>query len=394
MPVLTSLAARLLDDAVLSSSHDRARLASLYGPHCHRYLSVIPNTHLRTFSPLHFNLLARFRLGVPISDLPPASSSCPLCQTPLPDHVNIHPLCCNTLKRLAITNRHDSVLNTIASHARRAELKVTIEPRPSHESRQAPDIFINFGFSGIFSDVTVIQPDAPFRLPRNDIFSFDPAQALQSAALAKNHKYSQLLSDVNSRAAALAASSTASTSFYAAAATSYGVLSNSFLELIKTIASRSHLLRQQLPSPDTSALPDPRSDLLDDISCAIQQGNAFIISSYISRILSSYHGKVSPITAKLHELFPLSSAASRPSTRPLPPLDPHTPPVVPPPQGTTSFVADTAAQTRPSPSSSLVNPAQPSRNNSASPQTELLDSTDSAISCDLSVVSVCSSSLR
>jgi hypothetical protein len=236
-----------------ASPHDLSRLSSLYGPNISLFLTALPSSPFTSFSDRDFSLICKFRLGIPISGIP-LSGKCSLCNSAIPSNPNIHPMCCPKTRRRETLARHNFVVQTLNRHARYAGATTTVEPRPLDEANRKPDLCIIYQQS-LYTDVTIVQPDAPSKS------SLSSVSALLQAEASKNNKYKSDIEALNH-------------SFIPAAATSYGVFSSSLNKVITQIG---------LISDQSGYLPPPlfTRTLSTEIACAIQHGNAQILTSAI-----------------------------------------------------------------------------------------------------------------
>ena len=147
-------------------------------------------------------------------------------------------MCCRKSRRKATLHRHNDVLLTLNRFARTAGASTHIEPRPFDNSNRKPDLSITF-FDQVFTDVTIIQPDAPSK-------SHSPITALSNAEQSKCLKYSADITAIGA-------------TFLPAAASSYGVLGVSLCQLISRLASIAH---------DSGRMPESifKQSLVDELS--------------------------------------------------------------------------------------------------------------------------------
>jgi hypothetical protein len=162
-------------------------------------------------------------------------------------------MCCDAVRRRGTTIRHNWVVHTLNRYARLAGASCSLEPRPFlDDDRQRPDLSFTH-LQTTFTDVVVVQPDAPSR------GSASPQSVLFQAESLKEKKYSDKLAALGH-------------SFIAAAASCHGVFSNSLVHLIDVLSA---LHAENFPNSDMS--PSFRRCLVEELACAIQKGNARIL---------------------------------------------------------------------------------------------------------------------
>ena len=138
------------------------RLSKLRGlfsaPHSGAWLTALPNSSCGTlFSPRHFQLLLKWRLGLPLMPLP--LTRCAACGNPS-DCFGDHALCCASL---GIYTRHNLVRDCIADLALSCGLVARVEQRPESSPLRLADVLIDRFLDGHSAalDVSVVHPLHP-----------------------------------------------------------------------------------------------------------------------------------------------------------------------------------------------------------------------------------------
>ena len=119
----SSMAASLLTKAD-KDFRTKARLRSTRGKGAGAWLTTLPVTPALTLSDAHFRVACRLRLGLPPHDHLPRYCSCGYSLEGDPTHF----LSCKKLKRSAITQRHNMVLQRLSGLLQKAGGSVRIEP--------------------------------------------------------------------------------------------------------------------------------------------------------------------------------------------------------------------------------------------------------------------------
>jgi hypothetical protein len=101
-----------------------------------------------------------------------------------------HYLSCNSVKRTAITNRHDSIVNNVARFTNFAGGLATVEVSGlSDQNRLRPDIQISVPEGTYMTDVKVVHPGCPTYVEK---FGATQLGAAKAGEKEKVKKYSQL----------------------------------------------------------------------------------------------------------------------------------------------------------------------------------------------------------
>ena len=128
---------------------EKSRLRSIKGKHAGAWLTTLPLSPMLTLSDAHFRVACRLRLGLPPQDNLPPTCACGsnLKSDPL------HFLSCKRIKRSAVTQRHNMILQRLSHHLRQAGGSVYIEPNWFEGKR--PDAQVNFSRGNIMIDASI-----------------------------------------------------------------------------------------------------------------------------------------------------------------------------------------------------------------------------------------------
>ena len=219
------------------------------------FLTTFPTEPRYEINDIAFIQAARLRLGLsphpPLDDIQQCS-----CGKEIIDPW--HFLSCTHLKRTAITNRHNVIVNLIASFVRDCGGIALVEPAAlSKQSSKHPDIDIVIGTRHIYVDVTIRHPLAPSKLHSA---STHPNSILQSAERDKHKKYDTLAHQNHA-------------SFIPFVVDTFGHITETSLQLLHDIIDSS-------PSPPnhTQTLTQYYT-IIAYIAIAIVHSNSFIIST-------------------------------------------------------------------------------------------------------------------
>ena len=250
------------------NTEDVARWNSLQAPHAGRWLSVKPTERDLLLDDHCWRWAARLRLGIPVYQVADAPR-CDCCdKTGVFASDTWHHLSCHKNKGGEITQRHHSVVNSIARHVRLACCEVGTEVRGLHPTPGAketiPDAVVP-GFRGsrqsLLLDVVVTHPTCP---SHRDAASSKTLAASDGAVKRKVRRYTPLL-------AARADAYGVDDKFRAFAVETYGGLHQTAVDVIQDITK---IAAQRIALFPTNLL---KKSLMDSIAINIQRGNAAIM---------------------------------------------------------------------------------------------------------------------
>ena len=228
-----------------------ARWNAVSAPGAKEWLQVIATEFDLRLNMELFRMSVRVRLG-----LPPTAQQrvqCALCRKPHAS-AECHHLACASLSRHA-TNKHHTVVNALASGARRAAAVANAEPRGLNESDGLrPDLQLLLDARSILSDIVISHPTAPSHVARAQ----QQLAVAEHAATLKTRKYAALA--LKQRAA-----------FIPFSMETYGGMSKHARELIDVIVQYA-VDHQVLFSKQ-----EIRTRLVGIIAIAVQRGNALAI---------------------------------------------------------------------------------------------------------------------
>jgi len=138
-----------------SSPQEKSRLRSIKGKHAGAWLTTLPLSPMLNLSDAHFRVACRLRLGLPPQDNLPPTCQCGLNLKSDP----LHFLSCKRIKRSAVTQRHNMVLQRLSHLLQQAGGSVYIEPNWFEGKR--PDAQVNFSRGNTMIDVSITHPSAP-----------------------------------------------------------------------------------------------------------------------------------------------------------------------------------------------------------------------------------------
>ena len=140
-----------------------AHMRSLLNPHCGRWLSVAPRAARFTIRNAYYTSVIRTRLYLQGQAGVLVHCGCQSFRAESGKYTAdpLHALSCSLQRRRAITDRHDMVIEALATGIREAGTRVVVEQTGYDEdSSRRPDLFGVIDKIPTFIDVGIIQPSA------------------------------------------------------------------------------------------------------------------------------------------------------------------------------------------------------------------------------------------
>ena len=185
-PLIQRALSRQLEDQRFSSflrGPDCTPLDSLRFHSCRDPMSsrwMLPSPLHRYQTDLEFQICTALRLGLP--PVHPLPTECPLCKSSMTLDP-WHAFSCPTMKRKAITTRHDNAVRMITQHARNFGILSRLEPKDFKSL--VPDAELFLTRETIDIDLTAAFPLAP------SYTDLKPGQLLPTKARRKEKKYTE-----------------------------------------------------------------------------------------------------------------------------------------------------------------------------------------------------------
>ena len=246
------------------TERDTARLLSCSSKGASAFLLAFPSSALLRMADSDVKVAIRLRLGLPPlpADQMPRTCVCEARSSVTADPW--HCMSCVSIRRKAVTARHDCVLNLLATFAKTHNCRVEVEPkvhRTKDGKRKRPDATLTLTEEQIMTDVSITHPTANsyVRTSRRQL------GAANARARSKSKKYEEV-----------AASEMCT--FTPFVCETYGAVHTDVFELVRKI-----LLNSEVYS-DAMGLKNPLSmglsDFIQIISVALQRGNAMIVRQW------------------------------------------------------------------------------------------------------------------
>jgi hypothetical protein len=224
---------------------DRVRLTACRASISGKWLS--PQQAAVSLPDDAFRIAVRLRLG--LSPFPFELPACPLCRKGAGDPW--HPFACPSVRRRAVTTRHDRAMRLVCEFARACSATTRLEPKDF--GSLVPDAEIFFSHDTILCDFSGVHATAPSHLASG------PGRAVAARAAAKHAKYDAHAAACDSR-------------FVPLVVDCWGSIHDEFRELLKTFLEES---KRSCFAPASGGLSLP--DFLAAFSSQWQLDNARIV---------------------------------------------------------------------------------------------------------------------
>jgi len=218
----------------------------------HLWLAAVPNSHDTNINSRHYSSALRHRYNLPAADNLPSHCKCNARLTPSHFHS------CKLIRRTGVLTRHDTIVKTLLTHARRAGIVTRREDplRDNKGQRTIPDFLMITHTGTIHVDVSVCSTYADSNMNRDD-----PIRAREQQ---KSKKYDRTCADNNS-------------SFIPFVVDSVGRLGQGALRVIDLIVTQHHV---NVLTPDRHL----RAKITDAVSVQLQIGNALVDDAALTMI--------------------------------------------------------------------------------------------------------------
>lgn len=238
-----------------------ARFLSRVGPSAMRWASVIPNRPETTFTDREWEAVVKFQMD----EIPDYGLLKCICGAEIEgDHSHFH--VCQKFRKLAVNEAHDHLSFTIMRHHNRVGLYATAARRPKGLIKKVtPDIRVVRKDAKIqYGDITRRHVTARSHLSK----ARRPGAVLDAADKQKIIKYMRLCKRQDAM-------------FVPLSVETYGALGKGIINQV------DYLVEQAISSPLNSTFSDEdakllKEQMLEEISCSIQKGNAMITAQGIA----------------------------------------------------------------------------------------------------------------
>jgi hypothetical protein len=163
---------------------DRQRLLSAAAQFAGAWKIATPSTPEQTLSDEDYRICVKIGLGLILANNLPGNCDCGASLEEKP----LHFLWCPNLKRPAMSNRHDWLVQLLAALFRALGAIVHVEPRVFDYDRVRPDLDVTLPHHSLQIDVTVVCPNSPSRRSGNQLAAAHTAEARKRSHYAANSK--------------------------------------------------------------------------------------------------------------------------------------------------------------------------------------------------------------
>jgi len=234
----------------LCSPSDQARILSSSQKGANTWLTVVPSSRRLFLSDFEFRTVMRLHLGLtPTTDMPPACA----CKSDLKEQP-LHHLHCASFTGALITSRHDRIVRLLANWARKAGAIPVVEPAMDGASVRV-DLAIHAADGTSLIDVVVSDPTAQSIV---GAASKTPLASADRQATIKRNNYES--SNLHQPVTPFSIEC-------------FGAMTSDSLKVVDGLAAM----------PMAKEIPHFRMDMLAELSCELQRGNAWAISAGLAR---------------------------------------------------------------------------------------------------------------